>query len=596
MTLPAPDHLTKSSAKLSAKERPEQNDLHLNLLIDPRAGDVEDDASSTKRRSLLAIAGSLLSEISLPRLALAWFLLILLPVGLLGLAPPVISAWAATLSQSARALLTGVTAPLVVAFLLAMAWMFGRRLFRIVEQSFWSLNSIAIQPFYAAWREGLRHLADILSPGDTSSATRGRLRAAAAACAGLIMAAISVAVIAFAWPHTRWAGQPGDLLAPFSMIMPALANSLTILSASLGAGALVWGFADAFMPQPCDLPAFDAPPETGRRWRVAHLSDLHMVGERYGFRIESGRSGPRGNGAVVQTLDQLALAHAREPLDLVLITGDVTDAGRSAEWGEFLSLLPQYPALAERMLILPGNHDLNVVDRANPARLDLPTSPVKRLRQMRTLSVMAGVQGDRVLSGPNTLNAMLSRSVQTIRDFSDAGGMRRSIELAAVWDDVFPMAAPPEADDGLGVILLNSNAETHFSFTNALGAIPVFQARKVIALLKARPNARWIIGLHHHMVEYPAPASAFSERIGTALINGSWFVRQLLPFADRIVVMHGHRHIDWIGACGGLRIISAPSPVMEQPTCCYIHTLAQGPGERLALLTPERIDIAAQSD
>lgn len=42
-------------------------------------GDVEDDASSTKRRSLLSPAGSLLAEISLPKLAVAWFLLIVGP-------------------------------------------------------------------------------------------------------------------------------------------------------------------------------------------------------------------------------------------------------------------------------------------------------------------------------------------------------------------------------------------------------------------------------------------------------------------------------------------------------------------------------------
>ncbi|MBQ8105791.1 MAG: FAD-dependent oxidoreductase, partial [Afipia sp.] len=34
---------------------------------------------------------------------------------------------------------------------------------------------------------------------------------------------------------------------------------------------------------------------------------------------------------------------------------------------------------------------------------------------------------------------------------------------------VFPLALPPDREDGLGVILLNSNADTHFSFTNALG-------------------------------------------------------------------------------------------------------------------------------
>ena len=48
-------------------------------LVDPRLGDVEDDASSTTRRSLLGIAGGLLAEISLLKLAVAWLLLIVLP-------------------------------------------------------------------------------------------------------------------------------------------------------------------------------------------------------------------------------------------------------------------------------------------------------------------------------------------------------------------------------------------------------------------------------------------------------------------------------------------------------------------------------------
>jgi hypothetical protein len=57
--------------------------------------------------------------------------------------------------------------------------------------------------------------------------------------------------------------------------------------------------------------------------------------------------------------------------------------------------------------------------------------------------------------------------------------------------------------------------------------------------------------------------------------------------------MHGHRHIDWIGECAGLRIVSAPSPVMEatndMPTAFYIHTLAIDAGGQLELLPPERI-------
>ena len=150
------------------------------------------------------------------------------------------------------------------------------------------------------------------------------------------------------------------------------------------------------MDQPLDLEAFDAAPSGGRVWRVAHLSDIHIVGERYGFRIESGRGGPRGNERVRRVMARLEAEHAARPLDLMLITGDMTDAGRSAEWAEFFDIVAGHPELADRMLVLPGNHDVNVVDRANPARLDLPFSPAKTLRKMRALSAIAAFGADRL--------------------------------------------------------------------------------------------------------------------------------------------------------------------------------------------------------
>jgi hypothetical protein len=97
-------------------------------------------------------------------------------------------------------------------------------------------------------------------------------------------------------------------------------------------------------------------------------------------------------------------------------------------------------------------------------------------------------------------------------------------------------------------------------------------------------------------VEYPTSTAALAERVGTSLINGSWFVRSLRSFAARVVVMHGHRHIDWIGTCGKLKIVSAPSPVMgardDTPTYFLIHNLAPGPDGAIQLLPPERVEIA----
>jgi hypothetical protein len=160
------------------------------------------------------------------------------------------------------------------------------------------------------------------------------------------------------------------------------------------------------------------------------------------------------------------------------------------------------------------------------------------------------------------------------------------------------MVLPPKQDDGLGVILLNSNADTHFSFTNALGMISVEQVRGVHIAAAQYPRASWIVALHHHVVEYPALAKLLSERIGTALVNGNWFLRRLQPLAGRAVLMHGHRHIDWIGRCAGLPILSAPSPVMDAAdnadTYFYIHNLALQEDGALALFRPERVNVAGQ--
>jgi hypothetical protein len=94
------------------------------------------------------------------------------------------------------------------------------------------------------------------------------------------------------------------------------------------------------------------------------------------------------------------------------------------------------------------------------------------------------------------------------------------------------------------------------------------------------------------------PVMALWERIGTALINGSWLVRQLAPSAGRLVVMHGHGHgqghIDWIGRAGALKIASAPLPVMDPrdggTTDGYIHKRTMLPdwGDRPSGPRPHR--------
>ncbi|WP_457488775.1 metallophosphoesterase family protein, partial [Tardiphaga sp. P5_C10] len=544
--------------------------------IDPRRGDIEDDAASPEQRTLLSMAGSLLVEVSLPKLLFAWTVSLLLPAVSLGLAALAASAWLSTLSDKVL-VLTEIGAFLVAIGIVALGWIGWKPLFRVAEVNFWSLNALTIQPGYVFGREGLQHLTEKVLGRHLTVHGRARLRAVNSAAAGIAISICAVAVATWAWPASRWTGSLEDLGVPHRLIIPTLANAAVLICGYLAGASLVWGLADARMAQPVDLVAFDTAPSHARIWRVAHLSDLHVVGERYGFRIESGRAGARGNERLQQVMARLAAIHAVDPLDHVLISGDMTDAGRATEWAEFLDILSRYPDLVARMFVLPGNHDINIVDRANPARLDLPFSPGKRLRQVRTLSAIAAIQGDRafvVKDGKGhtaTLTDALVPYRRQMADFADLGGLQRAARLRGVFDDLYPMVVPPLEENGLGIALLNSNAETHFSFTNALGLVSIEQTRRLEAFIAQFPKARWIIGLHHHLMEYPMPVTAFAERIGTAVINGSWFVRRLEAFADRAVVMHGHRHIDWIGTFGSLKVISAPSPIMAAADAASTH-------------------------
>jgi hypothetical protein len=182
-----------------------------------------------------------------------------------------------------------------------------------------------------------------------------------------------------------------------------------------------------------------------------------------------------------------------------------------------------------------------------------------------------------------------------IARFADSGSRRLGRELSAIADLAFPMLQRPDGEAGLGIIVLNSNASTHFSFTNALGMVPMAQLRASERVMGQFPSAGWIIALHHHLVEYPIPAKALSERIGTALINGSQVIRRLRKYSSRILFMHGHRHTEWIGSAGGIPIVSAPSPVMEasdtQPSHFFIHAVSTDTSGAIVLQQPEKVTI-----
>src|SRR5690242_4002914 len=143
-------------------------------LVDPRDGDVEADASSTESRSLLAIAGNLLVEVSLPKLVSALLLLLVLPALLLGSAPLLASMW---WNKFATTGIGGIGAITVLGILIAVGWFGGRKLFRLAESSFWSMNAMAIQPAYVTCREGLLHLGNRMIGAEATEQKKAQGRA-----------------------------------------------------------------------------------------------------------------------------------------------------------------------------------------------------------------------------------------------------------------------------------------------------------------------------------------------------------------------------------------------------------------------------------
>jgi hypothetical protein len=78
---------------------------------------------------------------------------------------------------------------------------------------------------------------------------------------------------------------------------------------------------------------------------------------------------------------------------------------------------------------------------------------------------------------------------------------------------VFPLVEPPTPSTRYGVILLNSNARSHFALTNAIDVVGPSQLKALRRLLRNSANP-WLVLLHHQVAEYPVTSIGLRERIG----------------------------------------------------------------------------------
>lgn len=576
---------------------------------DLRRGDDDDNRTSPHGRGLRSIVFSIALEFNPVKASIGFLALIIAPGLLVGIAPSIVVTYGrlmfhkTTLTESHP-----IVALVSLAVLVGVALWIGRPLLALAFDYFWHLHYTLVVPILVALRELLRATAERFPGRPITSEQLNHRRRLGTLLAALLLAGGGFAVAMTVEISIGLQLVNVEHVRPWTVAKAALGNAAVILGLSTVVESLYWLWREFtisgpvldWVPNPSQAESSVA--------RVAHLSDLHLVGERYGYRMEAGTHGPRGNRCIRNAWRKLAAINRLTPLDRVLVTGDITDAGTRPEWAEFLDLLQNYPELRARLSFVPGNHDMNIVDRTNPGSLDLPWSTSQSLRKLRVVLALDAIQGDRAhvvdhpsgALGPSLRDYLREGArVELLRSLAQRGALRGRREIAKIWDAIFPLVEPAPGDDGYGLILLNSNAPSHFLLTNAIGIVNRSQLSALKSILRNSPGRAWIILLHHQIVEYPVASISLRYRIGLALVNAPDVLAAIAPYASRVLILHGHRHTDWIGTCGDVVLCSAPSVSLgsshgeeKYRGSFHIHDLAFRADGSLQLTTTERVKVA----
>jgi 3',5'-cyclic AMP phosphodiesterase CpdA len=574
---------------------------------DLRRGDTDDDRMSPYAGGLRSLVLSAILEFNYLMAPIGFLALIIAPALLVGIAPSIVATYGNLLLHSAKHAERNLAVALGFFILLAgVALWIGRPLLSTTFRRFRHLHYILVYPIFVAVRETLVVGIERLGKRTATPVQLWRKRRLGTVLAALLFAAgglllalsveLSLGLKILDVEHVRiWA-----------VILAMLGNAAVILGFSTAVESLYWLWRELHLK---DAVIDWVPPTSesaSHTLHVAHLSDLHIVGERYGFRMEAGTHGPRGNRCIRNTIRKLSDTHKLTPLDRVLVSGDITDAGTRAEWAAFIDLLRGCPELRQHLSFVPGNHDVNIVDRTNAARLDVPWSAAQALRKFRFVVALDAIQGERahiVDRASRSLGPSLheylqeGRRLERLRALAERGAIHGRWEMAKIWDAIFPLVEPPPTGDGYGLILLDSNAASHFSLTNAIGVVDPSQLAALKSVLRNSPGRAWIILLHHQVVEYPISSIRLRDRIGLALINGPDVLAAITPYASRVLVLHGHRHKDWIGTCGKVVLCSAPSASMGCDKEIYrgsfnVHELALAEDGGIRLASTQHVRVA----
>jgi hypothetical protein len=330
---------------------------------------------------------------------------------------------------------------------------------------------------------------------------------------------------------------------------------------------------------------------------ICHLTDLHLTSPRdrkadspAGREERKTISGEGGKNWL--NLNALLLAHADDirRASAALVTGDITDTAAPAEWKGFFDAFEHAPDLKAKLIILPGNHDVNL---CHVWKSDNPDLIQRKLNMIRFLTAVDQIQGDRTWILPDHGGKILFRDwaaqyshsfrsflrqppFRTYRYLNTGNGQVTAVEntppetLALMvlpdlaWYNAFPMIAKTDLE-GPWYLLFDSNLPGSNIFTNAFGWVSPAQLQRARRFLEEHSGDRVVIALHHHMGNPEAVIGDFRARLmdrALTLENGYEFT-SALPASRIYPVFNGHRHIRYIGQIDHRLIaVARPSTTM----------------------------------
>ncbi len=363
---------------------------------------------------------------------------------------------------------------------------------------------------------------------------------------------------------------------------------------------------------------------------VCHLSDIHLSCKRT---LEGDLDGASTQAALSKAFDW-AIAGG---VDLILLTGDLTDAGEDAEWQALKRLLESHgDEIRSKILFVPGNHDLTtlrtVESRAFWSGEQFEAEENASYGFFHYLLAPAGTDWRIVTTAGNvSLSSVLTEVDEFLQVYEDnRPRMRRRKELkdalmpwrqpprfrdltpsyrvadelvraARAWKGTFPWpsqeyflmkdfvaAAYPQVlfeNPAFVVIGLNSCTSGADNFlTSAFGRLGQDQLARLSLLLDTVRDKCKLIMLHHHVGLPDRIAGSVFAGIDLDVIRLSdgADLMHVLSGHDKVIIFNGHKHVGYCALTkDGIRIISGASvaygdAATGQENCCIYRVAPSG--------------------